>query len=263
MDVNEFAIIITYCSKDKAFIYKNIEQCLNITKNVFLSCGTHLHTGENEDFDHLRELKNMYNIDIIIYDVDLNEFNPLKERPKCYFNNKSRICGYMKALNKVSQIKWFLFIDADEIPEGIKLKFILQNTDFDDSKNYTFSTYWYYRDPIYQSLKIEDTPLMLHKNNISIDNMMVDLERYHFSKMKDKTIRGLLHPVTNKPVFHHYSWVRSKENMFKKIRGWAHEDDIDWKKIIEDDFMNNFTKIEPIYGSLCIEVDNIFDISGY
>jgi len=167
MDLDNFCVIINYCSKDKAFIYANIEECFKVTNHVVLSCGTKLFHGEDEDINHLKELKSKYpSLNVLLFNVDLSEENPLEQRPNAFFPNKARICGYVKIIEKYPQLEWFLFIDADEIPQGILLKYILENSDFKTTENYTFSNYWYFREPIYQSKSYEGSPLLLYRDNI-------------------------------------------------------------------------------------------------
>jgi len=265
MDVEKFCIIINYCSKDKAFIHANIKECLKVTKYVVLSCGNKFFNGEDEDIDHLKELKSEYpSLHVLLFDVDLSQENPLEQRPYAFFHNKARCCGYVKIIEKYPQLEWFLFIDADEIPEGESLLFILERSDFQKNENYTFSNYWYFREPIYQSKRHECSPLLLYRDNIKLEKLMNDNERNYFNIYEDeKTVKGIMHPFFNIPVFHHFSWVRSEENMYKKIEGWGHKDDKDWKSMIEEEFSHEFNFIEPIYGNECIQVDNIFNIINY
>lgn len=263
---SDLAIIITYCSKDKAFIKTNIEQCLKVTDNVVLTCGNKLFHGENEDIDHLKELKNLYpKINIVVFDVDINEPNPLQQRKNAYFPNKSRVCAYIQVQQNLKDVCWFLFIDADEIPEGELLADILFKCPLQKENNYTFENYWYFRDPIYRSIKNEDSPLLVHKDNVSIETLMVEWERYYYNIYENahKTIRYVIHPGLKRAVFHHYSWVRSKEKMLNKIKGWSHQDDKDWVKLIEDEFSHDFLMIEPIHGNQCVQVENTFNLTDY
>ena len=39
-----------------------------------------------------------------------------------------------------------------------------------------------------------------------------------------------------KPLVHHYSWVRSREEMLQKVKSWGHNQDRNWVKLVEDHF---------------------------
>ena len=42
------------------------------------------------------------------------------------------------------------------------------------------------------------------------------------------------------PMFHHYSWVRTREEMLKKVKSWAHHKDRDWTSLVEKEFERKF-----------------------
>jgi len=43
------------------------------------------------------------------------------------------------------------------------------------------------------------------------------------------------------PFIHHYSWVRSKEQMLKKVITWAHYWEKDWPSMVEKEFSHPFS----------------------
>lgn len=249
MKPDDLSIIINYCSKDKAFIYTNIEQCLNITYNIVISCGNKFFNGDDEDLEHLYSIQKKYPlIKVLIFDVNLDEYNPLKDRKNAYFHNKARLLGYREA-KKLYDTNWYLFIDADEIPDS---EIFLKNIERFDDPNITYKlfTYTYFREPIYVSNFKEALILLCHKNNITNKSIMHPMERSFYTPEKyfnNSLIDNLNHKIINvddintkNPIFHHYSWVRSKEKMIEKIKGWAHQYDRDWIKIIEEEFSRDF-----------------------
>jgi hypothetical protein len=44
----------------------------------------------------------------------------------------------------------------------------------------------------------------------------------------------------NIPMIHHYSWVRTKEQMLQKVKAWGHNADKDWVSLIEEEFSRPF-----------------------
>ena len=50
------------------------------------------------------------------------------------------------------------------------------------------------------------------------------------------------------PFIHHYSWVRTKEEMLKKVLNWGHKDDsFDWISKIEEEFSRDFNGTDFIH----------------
>ncbi|HSW72860.1 MAG TPA: hypothetical protein VLG44_05595, partial [Chlamydiales bacterium] len=48
--------------------------------------------------------------------------------------------------------------------------------------------------------------------------------------------------LDNKPLVHHYSWVRDKLAMLKKVTTWGHHlDKDDWKDLVEKEFSGPFS----------------------
>lgn len=282
MKQDDLSIIINYCSRDKAFIYINIEECLKITYNIILSCGNKLFNGDEEDLEHLNNLQKKYPfIKVLIFEVNVHEYNPLTKRKNAYFHNKARLLGYREA-QKLYNTNWYLFIDADEIPDSYL--FIRNMKELNDiNKTYKLFTYSYFREPIYQSNFVESLILLCHKNNLTSRSLMNHMERSCYTSanglMDNSLIDNPNHEVidiqdkhSSIPLFHHYSWVRSKENMIKKVNGWGHQDDKDWLKIIEEEFTHDFnfvdftTQEKEILYNLKIQyriVDNKFNIKDY
>lgn len=265
MDLSKLAIIITHCSKDSAFIFKNIEQCLKVTKNVVLSYGDKLYDYTEENYEHFKEIKEKFDeVHMVQYSVYEKMINPLN-RKSAFFHNISRIAGYQYSKDKL-QCDWFLFIDSDEIPEGDALRIILSLPDLIITKNtYIFSNYWYFRDPIYQSTTFESSPLLVYKDKVNEQTLMADWERHMYlhNHQYFNTINSFGNPYTKKPIFHHYSWVRSKEKMLSKVNGWGHQGDRDWNKLIEEEFSHPFLMKDFVHGYNYNIVKNIFDLKDY
>jgi hypothetical protein len=62
------------------------------------------------------------------------------------------------------------------------------------------------------------------------------------------------------PMLHHFSWVRTKEEMFKKVKNWGHYRDRDWISCIEEEFTRPFNGKDFVHGYEYNTVDNIFNI---
>ena len=47
---------------------------------------------------------------------------------------------------------------------------------------------------------------------------------------------------------HHYSWVRSKEEMLKKVVSWAHSTDKNWVELVNEEFTRPFNGTDFVHG---------------
>jgi hypothetical protein len=61
-------------------------------------------------------------------------------------------------------------------------------------------------------------------------------------------------------MFHHFSWVRTKEEMLTKVRSWAHRNDCNWTDLVEQEFTHEFTGRDFVHGYSYRTVPNVFDI---
>lgn len=65
-------------------------------------------------------------------------------------------------------------------------------------------------------------------------------------------------------ILHHYAYVRSKEQMIRKISGYAHQNDKNWYNLIneyyKEDFIFDPKKHREIYGYVCKEIIPVHNI---
>jgi hypothetical protein len=67
----------------------------------------------------------------------------------------------------------------------------------------------------------------------------------------------------NQIIMHHFSWVRTKEQMLKKVESWAHKGDKHWVSLIEEEFKYSFRGRDFVHNYKFIEVENTFKIDIY
>ena len=60
--------------------------------------------------------------------------------------------------------------------------------------------------------------------------------------------------LDNQPLFHHYSWVKKKEEMLKKVSCWGHREDKDWEPLVHKEFSEEFRGEDCLYGLTYKEV---------
>jgi hypothetical protein len=219
--------IINYCTSDYRFIKTCIDAVLPFSEQVIIPIADHTFDGtpENEELVQ-RSMQENPNASFCYY--EWTEGNSPR-----YWHNISRMIG-VEQLN--DDIDWVLFLDSDEIVDTeLFTKFISEN-DFSLLDSYKIANYWYFREPIYRAKAIEDSAVLVKRNLIQIDpnNPYIEREQLCNNNNKRNTTQD------GQAMIHHYSWVRTKEQMLKKVNSWGHKTDTDWNSLIEEEFSRPF-----------------------
>jgi hypothetical protein len=144
------------------------------------------------------------------------------------------------------EIDFVLFLDADEIVETEKFIEFLLKSNFAQYDYLYFANYWYFRESRFRARQIEDSPVMAKKSIIRKDNILLSGERRNFTLLPNG-FRGVL-GIDNQPMIHHYSWVRSRDEMLRKVQTWGHKDDKDWVALVRDEFSREFNGTDFVHG---------------
>lgn len=96
--------------------------------------------------------------------------------------------------------------------------------------------YYYVLKPFIRANKIQDLTLLVRRNSLKPHHFFQPDERYglflHVEGEKIKGLRG----IDQKPLIHHYSWVRPEHECQKKASTWSHRLDKDWQAIVQELF---------------------------
>jgi hypothetical protein len=259
--------IISHCSIERAFLDAQLEQCSKVSPHIVVSYGNMLYDGTHEDCDvYMSPLKAKYpHVRFVQYGVDLVKdpfsFPGVVKRPSAYWHNMARWTGFQSMDPSVG---WLFLIDGDEIPEGERVNEWLEASSLKKNYVYKLANYWYFKLPVFQAQTHEDSVLLLHRDYLCFDNVFHDDERDGILKMSQAPQARMVYGLDGRPMFHHYSFVRSPEGLAAKLRSWAHRDDMfkgaDINQIIafvyRNDEVNDF-----VHGYAYSTVANQFNIS--
>jgi glycosyltransferase involved in cell wall biosynthesis len=241
------SVVVNYCTNDERFIRTSLDNLLKVSDDIIVPISDHFYDGSPEDFQSIDKLVAEYpTVRFKLYKWEIGK------KPR-YWHNFSRYLG-----TSLCKHKWILYLDSDEIIEPDLFKKFLDNG-IEDYDTYKLACYWYFREPIYQSIEWEDTPVLVRKDLVYIDLYAEMAERdqmyiiHNAKKMKMVTLYG-------KPFIHHFSWVRTKEAMLKKVKTWGHCDDKDWESAINEEFSRPFNNTDFVHGYTYTIVDNQFNI---
>ena len=258
------SVVINYCSNEHMFLDAVLRESIKFSEDIVVSYGSHLFDGTLEDSKHIIEYKNKYpTIQFVEYKVDISldirKRKGVVNRPTAYFHNMARWTGIQALKNKA----WVFLIDVDEIPQGDSVKEFLLFDILDEKECYKFANYWYFKSPQNQATTIEDSVLLIHYKYLTEDNIFGDYERDHLISISGAKLHRQIHGLNDKPIWHHFSWVRTKEGLKHKISSWAHANDIfkgvDVDTLIECIYKNDNVN-DIIHRYQYVKVDNIFNI---
>lgn len=243
------ATIVNFCTNDWRFIGKNLEQALLFSQEVIVVVCDHFFDGSGENRSILQAVYAAFpDCHFIEYPFipDRIPKSVWKRIEKAHFwHSLSRLLGFCFV---GEEIPFLLFLDADEIVDAKRFSLWLEEGDYALHSAIKLANYWYFKDPSYQAIEREDSPVLARKSAIEERILLHGEER-------DALYRFLPHPkkrnvlgLDNKPMIHHYSWVRTREEMLKKVRTWGHKKDCDWEALVEKEYREPFSGTDFIHG---------------
>ena len=157
--------------------------------------------------------------------ADVTGFPGVGARPLAFWHNMSRWTGYKELREPLES--WILFIDADEIPDGPRMARWLSTADLSDTgRAHKLANYWYFRDVHHRSTTHEDSILMVHGSALADPlSLFGDMERDHTFAQFPRSSRGITDD-DGRPMWHHFSWVRTAADLRRKVTNWAHARDL-------------------------------------
>jgi hypothetical protein len=245
-----------YSTNEFRFLEANLKQLSKFSDEIIITICSHFFSGDPENEELLKtslDIISKYNKCI----VKIFEWENLDKKPR-YYHNLSRKIGTSIAKNE-----WLFFVDADEIPDN-------NFKDWFDTVKHTENAYvltcsWYFRQPIYRAKSNETNGLVVLKKDCNWD-LDSNLEREQiYQKLWDENriFHGDISPVLGldgEVLIHHYSWVRSKEQMIKKVKNWSHKYDRDWVSLVEEEFSRDFNGTDFVHNYSYEIVENKFKI---
>jgi len=242
----KIATIINYCTNDHRFINTCISQARLFSEQVIVPISSHFYNGQLENQELLEKTYSNKNVDFINYTWN-------SSKPSRYWHNYSRMIGYQ---NIKSDIDWVLYLDADEIVEYDEFSKFISSGHINTHDSFDLLCYWYFRDATYRATSFESAGTLVRRElgNINPDS----------NSERGQLLRGRYWQhasINNVPIIHHYSWVRTKEEMLSKVKSWGHnQDNIDWVSLVEHEFSHPFNRTDFVHHYGYDIVENKFNI---
>jgi hypothetical protein len=246
--------ILQYSTIDIRFLEINLKQLTKFSTEVIIPICSHLFTGAPEDESKIQEtidiINKFDNANYFIFDWEGQHLSPR------YYHNLSRKLGTDKA-----NTDWLLFVDTDEIlsDEFIEWFDSVKHTD----NAYWFTCFWYFREAIYRANRTEGAGMLIKKRYCNWD-VYSNQERQQLINSTPNLHNGEagwpVVSLTSQPMMHHFSWVRTKDEMLTKVKNWGHSDDKDWVSLVNEEFSREFNGTDFVHNYQYTIVENIFKI---
>jgi len=251
--MKKITTIINYCSNDYVFLKPCIDSALALSDSVIVPYCDHFLDGTPENKELInRGIKENKNAQFF-------EFQYSPSQTSRWHHNAARKVGISMAPQDTD---YFLFLDVDEIIVPDQFKDWWSHQQYQLLTSYKLANYFYFRDVIYQAKEWQDSVVLVKKGTFTEDIFIFhENERSAFYDYVPKNERARNVIYNGKPFIHHYSWVRSKEAMIKKVTCWGHSKDRDWVSAIHEEFSVPFRGKDVILGYEYNTVDPYINIS--
>lgn len=246
--------VINYCTNDYRFIGPCIEQASKFSAEVIVPFTDHFYDGTPENqtlLDRTIAENPQARFEFFPYDQKLDVL------PQ-YWVTYARVVGWKKSRPETDFI---LFLDADEVVDGERFIKWIEKFPVSKMNAIKLANYYYFRETRYQAETFEDSVVLARKSLLTETMIMDFLDR-------DKSYRDLAEPkarmvlgADQKPLIHHYSWVRSEEEMVKKVSTWGHSHERPWVELVREEFANGFKGKDFVHGYQYKTVEPFISIS--
>jgi len=243
------AAVINFCSNEYRFLKPCVEQARKFAHVIHIAICDHLFDGQPEDRQAIKNIAEEFpDVRFFLY--------PFLAPP--FFGKKCSASDVVHMRHNVSrmvgfhflppEIEYVLFLDADEVVDGER--FSAWHT---TSRHLPFAfmklcCYWYFREPCFQARQWETSPLFAKRRFLTRKLIMQKDERTGmFLQGKGAKAEGIV-GLDGKPMVHHYSWVRTKGEMLKKVCSWGHAKDRDWEGLVHEEFAGPFKGRDFVHG---------------
>jgi hypothetical protein len=252
------ATVINYCSHDYRFLSLCLREVESFSTQIVVPVCDHFFDGRVEN-RALLEHSYRENSNALFVEFAFDSENSYGIRSKMdkedpdwihYWHSTSRYVGFY---HLDPSVEYVLFLDVDEITESNRFLQWLQTFPYQEFDAIRFTNFFYFRESKYRAVKPGRTALMVKRSSVEPEMILDPLERKGlFNSIVGKKIEDV-YGIDGLPLFHHYSWVKTKEELFSKIN-WGHHKDRDWKALLEAEFSRPFQGKDSIWNEEYEEV---------
>lgn len=234
----KLATCISFCTYDYRFLRKNIEEVSHFSDQIIVTASTHFFDGRPENQELLEHcfaehpdvlfVQFAYRPDTVY--TPYRTSSPAEGDWGLYWHSIAR----MVAVPFIEEaIETVLFLDSDEICEGIRFKERLEAQGKSPFNAIRLGCIPYGVLPSQRGKGVNQVlPLLVPKRELRPLSMIQPGDRMGIFRAIDEP-----KSIDERPsCIHHYSWVRPRAELERKVESWGHRSDKNWKEILEKCF---------------------------
>lgn len=253
MKKGPIATIVTFSTTEARFLKALTQQAALFSEQIIVSHCERFFDGREENYELLEKIYRSFP-DTEFIRVPL--VSKLHTPGIGYLTSVARRAG---ASLLRDSIKTVLFLDGDEVPDGARFQEWLAMTDLEPYHLANMAAYWYFREARYQAIPHEEAGLLIDREILTHELLLGNSER---SALIDLPVQKIMHAggLDGEPLMHHFSWVRSQEEMLRKVASWGHFKERDWNSLVEEEFRGEFKGTDFVHGYPFREISPAFDV---
>ncbi|MES2344931.1 MAG: hypothetical protein V4494_03215 [Chlamydiota bacterium] len=252
--------VISYCTNDFRFLDMCIEEARCFSSQIIVVVADHFFNGEPEN-RLLLEKSYQKHPDCLFVEFVYSEkepygfycpVGPSDSDWAHYWHSTSRYIGFHFLEEMIETV---LFADVDEVHDGKRFLEWLDGFDYRSYEVFRLAGYAYFRSARYRSLSWHPISLFARKEAL-FPEILLDLQERQgiFEGIAGKKMKQAV-GLDGRPLVHHFSWVRTREEMLFKTKSWGHRRDENWEALIEKEFSSSFRGVDSFYGLHYEEVE--------
>ncbi|MES2273350.1 MAG: hypothetical protein V4487_04090 [Chlamydiota bacterium] len=257
----QIATIVNFCSNESRFIKPCLEQAQKFSRQVIVPVCDHFFDGAPENRALLEEIYAAFPECLFVEYPFIPQKIPKRIwkliEPAHFWHSLSRLIGFSFLEEGIESV---LFIDADEVPDAHRFSEWLGSSDYQHHTALKLANFWYFREPCYQAERFEDSVVLVQRRALKPDLLLKQEERDAIYDLLPNPKRRKVTGVDGAPMFHHYSWVRTREEMLKKVAAWGHKGDRNWTDLVLKEFSAPFSGTDFVHNYSYKTVTPSFDI---
>lgn len=256
------ATVVNFCSNERRFLQATLQQATLFSRQVIVPVCDHFFDGTLENRALLEQIYAAFPDCLFIEYPYIPHKIPKsvwkKIDPAHFWHSFSR---WLATHFLDEEIESVLFLDADEVPDGKRFAEWLDCSDYMHHTALKLANYWYFREACHQALRFEDSVILVQKRALEKEIVLHPEERDAIYNLLPGPKRRHVTGSDGAPMFHHYSWVRTEEEMLKKVGSWGHKGDREWVSLVREEFATPFRGIDFVHGYSYQSVKPFVDIS--
>ena len=257
------AVVINYCTNDYRFLSACLSEARKFSSEIIVPVCDHFFDGVVEDRVLLeRSYAEHPDVKFVEFAFDREPYGlyaTIKEGDPDWIHYWHSTSRYVGNEFVSSAAEYVLFLDVDEVVDGEKMRNWLKAFAYTDFDAIRFTSYFYFREARFQATKVMRNGLLVRKLKLTPDLLLDVRERRGvFDHLVGNRLEDV-YSLDGQPLVHHYSWVKTKAEMQKKVVSWGHHLDKDWLQLIEEEFAAPFDLKDRFWGFDYREVTPLID----